>query len=40
MIFIVLLLPSGDAFYGVSGVVLWYVAGQVLAYDYRRPGVP
>ena len=35
LIFILVLLPSGDAFYGVSGVILWFVAGQVLAYDYR-----
>jgi hypothetical protein len=30
------LLTSGDAFYGSSGVILWFIAGQVLAYDYRR----
>ena len=28
MVFIAFLLPSGDAFYGLSGVVLWYVGGS------------
>jgi hypothetical protein len=35
LIYLLVLLPSGDAFYGVSGVILWFIAGQVLAYDYR-----
>jgi len=36
MVFIAFLLPSGDAFYGLSGVVLWYIGGQALAYEFRR----
>jgi O-antigen ligase len=35
LIFLLVLMPSGDAFYGVSGVILWFIAGQVLAYDHR-----
>jgi hypothetical protein len=37
LIFIVFLLPSGDAFYSLSGVILWFIGGQVLAYEFRRP---
>jgi O-antigen ligase len=40
LIFIVFLLPSGDAFYGASGVVLWFIAGQVLAYEFRQRAAP
>jgi len=25
----------GDAFYGIGGVILWFISGQVLAADYR-----
>ena len=32
----VVLLVAGDAFYGSHGVILWFIGGQVLAYDYRR----
>jgi hypothetical protein len=38
LIFIVFLLPSGDAFYSLSGVILWFIGGQVLAYEFsQRP---
>jgi O-antigen ligase len=36
LIFIVFLLPSGDAFYSLSGVILWFIGGQVLAYEFRQ----
>jgi putative inorganic carbon (hco3(-)) transporter len=39
-VYLLVLLPSGDAFYGVSGVVLWLVAGQMLGYDVRRRARP
>jgi O-antigen ligase len=29
-------LAAGDAFYGVVGVILWFIGGQALAYDLRR----
>ena len=37
-----MLLPTGDEFYGSHGVILWFIGGQVLAYDFRRrdPGRP
>ena len=30
------MLAAGDEFYGSHGVILWFIAGQVLAYDFRR----
>jgi hypothetical protein len=36
LIFIVFLLPSGDAWYSLSGVILWFIGGQVLAYEFRQ----
>jgi hypothetical protein len=30
------LATSGDIFYGITGVILWFLCGQVLAYDLRR----
>jgi hypothetical protein len=36
MIFIIFLLPSGDAFYSLSGVILWFIGGQALAYEFRQ----
>jgi O-antigen ligase len=36
LIFMLMLLTSGDAFYGIGGVIVWFVSGQVLAYDVRR----
>ena len=41
LVFVLLLLPSGDAFYGLSGVILWYIGGQALAHEFRlRPAAP
>jgi hypothetical protein len=40
LIFMMLLLTSGDSFYGVGGVIIWFIAGQVLAYDVRRRARP
>jgi O-antigen ligase len=36
LIFLLAQLAFGDAFYGVSGVILWFIGGQVLAYEFRR----
>ena len=35
-VFLLVTLAAGDEFYGSHGVVLWFIAGQVLAYDFRR----
>jgi putative inorganic carbon (hco3(-)) transporter len=35
-VFLLVLLAAGDEFYGSHGVVLWFIVGQVLAYDFRR----
>ena len=35
LVFLMVQLVSGDSFYGVHGVILWFIAGQVLAYEYR-----
>jgi O-antigen ligase len=38
LVCILVLLYSGDALYGGLGVIFWFIAGQVLAYDLRpRP---
>jgi hypothetical protein len=36
VIYLLVTLAAGDEFYGSHGVVLWFIAGQVLAYDFRR----
>ena len=36
LVFIAVQLAFGDAFYASSGVILWFIGGQVLAYDHRR----
>jgi hypothetical protein len=36
MVYLMVTLAAGDEFYGSHGVVLWFIAGQVLAYDFRR----
>jgi O-Antigen ligase len=36
LVYLLVLLAFGDALYGVSGVIFWFIAGQVLAYDWRR----
>jgi putative inorganic carbon (HCO3(-)) transporter len=35
LVFLMAQLFFGDAFYGIGGVILWFIAGQVLAYDFR-----
>jgi hypothetical protein len=40
LVFILLLLPSGDAFYSLSGVILWFIGGQALAYEFRQRSAP
>jgi putative inorganic carbon (hco3(-)) transporter len=35
-VFLLVTLAAGDEFYGSHGVVLWFIVGQVLAYDFRR----
>jgi hypothetical protein len=34
LVFMFVQLYTGDAFYGVVGVIFWFIGGQVLAYDY------
>jgi putative inorganic carbon (hco3(-)) transporter len=36
LVYLLVLATSGDVFYGVHGVILWFICGQVLAYDMRR----
>jgi putative inorganic carbon (hco3(-)) transporter len=36
LVALLVVLWAGDAFYGTVGVIFWFVAGQVLANDYRR----
>jgi hypothetical protein len=36
VVYLLVTLAAGDEFYGSHGVVLWFIAGQVLAYDLRR----
>ena len=36
LVYLAVLLGFGDAFYASSGVILWFIGGQVLAFDYRR----
>jgi hypothetical protein len=40
MVFIIALLPSGDAFYSLSGVILWFIGGQALAHEFRLRPTP
>jgi putative inorganic carbon (hco3(-)) transporter len=35
LVFFLVLLTSGDSFYGSHGVILWFIGGQVLGYQYR-----
>ena len=35
LVYLIVLATSGDEFYGVHGIVLWFICGQVLAYDLR-----
>lgn len=36
LVYLLVQLTSGDVFYGPSGVILWFIGGQVLAYEWRR----
>jgi O-antigen ligase len=36
LVFLLAQTAFGDAFYGVSGVIFWFISGQVLAYEFRR----
>jgi O-antigen ligase len=36
LVYLLVQLTSGDIFYGAAGVILWFIGGQVLAYEYRR----
>ena len=40
LVFLLTQLAFGDAFYGVSGVILWFIGGQVLAYESRPRTAP
>jgi hypothetical protein len=35
-VYLLVTLAAGDEFYGSHGIVLWFIAGQVMAYDFRR----
>ncbi len=35
IVFTLVLLTSGDAFYGVTGVLFWFICGQILGIEYR-----
>ena len=35
LVFLGVVLWTGDSFYGSHGVILWLIGGQVLANDYR-----
>jgi putative inorganic carbon (hco3(-)) transporter len=36
LVYLLVLLTAGDEFYGSHGVIFWFIAGQVLAYDFRQ----
>jgi hypothetical protein len=36
LVSLLVVLYAGDGFYGTVGVIFWFIAGQVLAGDYRR----
>lgn len=36
LVYLLVLLAAGDEFYGSHGVIIWFICGQVLAYDLRR----
>jgi hypothetical protein len=40
LVYILMLTTSGDAFYGVTGAILWFIGGQVLAYRWRTAREP
>lgn len=40
LVYILMLTTSGDAFYGVTGAILWFIGGQALAYSWRSRSAP
>ena len=40
LIFMLVVLGSGDAFYGFGGLTLWFLGGQALRLAYGRPSAP
>jgi O-antigen ligase len=36
LIFMLVLLTAGDEFYGSLGLILWFISGQVLAFEHRQ----
>ena len=34
LVYVLVYLYAGDAFYGVVGLLFWFISGQVLAYDH------
>jgi putative inorganic carbon (hco3(-)) transporter len=40
LVYLLVQLTSGDIFYGAAGVILWFIGGQVLGYEFRRRRTP
>ena len=40
LVYILVLMTSGDAFYSVVGAILWFIGGQVLAHSWRSRIAP
>jgi putative inorganic carbon (hco3(-)) transporter len=40
LVYLLVLLAAGDEFYGSHGVIFWFIAGQVLAYDFLHRAGP
>jgi putative inorganic carbon (hco3(-)) transporter len=36
LVYMLVQLSSGDSFYGSHGVIIWFISGQVLGYEFRR----
>ena len=36
LVYLLVQLTSGDSFYGSHGVIIWFVCGQALGYEFRR----
>jgi putative inorganic carbon (hco3(-)) transporter len=36
LVYLLVMMTSGDVLYGPSGVILWFIGGQALAYEWRR----
>jgi putative inorganic carbon (hco3(-)) transporter len=39
LVYLLAMMTSGDVLYGPSGVILWFIGGQVLAYELRRAAI-